>query len=331
MNSLAARIQVDFGGLLTGRRSGAEGFEPNGGSNRSRPRRDESDNPSNPEPLTVPWLMDRFEARLRTAEPGIRELIARVPLLPTPPFPAEWLRCEMLERLDVLRRAPLEHARTVLEVGSGAHAISTIPLAHLVGPEGRVVAGERSRWGKFLAIVAGSGLGNRIHPVACDALRLPLCDNSADLAVCVHGLRSLQGEERSVRVVREMLRAAPRVFLAESLPIARTNAQSAHLAMYNLREDAFLAASGTTDDLRYAPLERIVSLAERAGGSVEVTETLQVDLPHFLAGFPRTLVEGVRPGDLRERLLQRWDEADRMRRRYGEDHPPVGIVIARRR
>lgn len=275
--------------------------------------------------------MERFEARLRAVEPGVRELIDRVPLLPTPPFPAEWLRCEMLERLEVLRRAPPVDAVTVLEVGSGAHAISTIPLAYVVGPGGRVIAGERSRWGRFRAIVAGSGLGNRIHPVTCDALRLPLRDNSAGLAVCVHGLRSLQGQENSVRVFREMLRAAPRVFLAESLPIARTSAQKAHLAMYNLREDVFLAASGATDDLRYAPLERLVYLAEKAGGRVEAAETLEVDLPHFLARFPRTLVEGIRPGELRERLLKRWDEADGMLQRYGEDHPPVGIVVACRR
>ncbi len=64
---------------------------------------------------------------------------------------------------------------------------------------------------------------------------------------------------------------------------------------------------------------------------VETMETLEVDLPHFLARFPRTLVEGIHPGHLRERLLQRWDEADAMQRRYGEDHPPVGIVVARRR
>lgn len=128
----------------------------------------------------------------------------------------------------------------------------------------------------------------------------------------------------------EVLRAAPRVFLAESLPIARTNAQSAHLAMYNLREDVFLAASGTKDDLRYAPLDRLVSLAEEAGGIVETAETLEVNFPHFLAHFPRTLIEAIGSRDLRERLVQRWDDADAMLRRYGEDHPPVGVVVARR-
>ncbi len=275
-------------------------------------------------------LMGRFEARLRSSEPGVRNLIKRIPMQATPPLPAEWLRCEMLERLEVLRRAPLEGVTSVLEVGSGPQAISTIPLAYLLGPAGRVIAAERSRWGRFRAIVAESGLGGRVWPIACDARRLPLRDGCADLAVCVHGVRSLRGVENSIRIVREMLRVAPRVFLAESLPLARTKAQGAHLAMYDLREDVFLATSGAKDDLRYPTLDHLVSVAERAGGTVETTGTLEIDLPHFLAYFPRALVEEISSKEVREPLLKRWDEADSMRQRYGEDHTPLGIVVAGR-
>ncbi len=274
--------------------------------------------------------MERFEARLRAAEPGVRELIGRIPLQPTPPLPPEWLRCEMLERFEVLRNAPLDHSPAILEVGSGPHAVSTIPLAYFAGSGGRIVAAERSRWGNFRSIVADSGMGDRIRPVTCDARRLPLRDRSVDLAVCVHGIRSLRGEENIVAVVREMLRVSTRVLVAESLPIARTGAQRAHLAMYDLREKVFSATSGVPDDLRYASLDRLASLVETAGGVVESTKTLEVDLPHFLAHFPRALAEAVPPGDLRESLLHRWDEADEMRRRTGTDHPPVGMVVASR-
>ena len=272
----------------------------------------------------------RFETRLRAADPEFRELIDRIPRLPTPPLPPDWLRFEMLERYELLRQAPCPASKTVLEVGSGAHAIATVPLAHWVGDEGRVVAVERSRWGQFRTVVAASRLEDRVWPVAGDARRLPLRSDSAGLAVCLHGVRSLGGDRNIGQVLGEMLRVSPRILLAESLPIARTNAQRAHLAMYNLREEVFAATAGSRDDLHYLSLDRLVALVERAGGVVERAEILDVDLPHFLAYFPRAMAEAIPDPSHREELLRRWDEADAMRARFGEDHPPVGVVAARR-
>jgi len=274
--------------------------------------------------------MARFETQLQAAEPEFRELIGRIPLQATPPLPPEWLRCEMLERHEVLRRAPEIAGSTVLEVGSGSHAIATVPLASRGGRAGRVVAVERSRWNQFRPVVAASGLGERIWPVAGDARWLPLRSDVADLAVCIHGIRSLGEKGSLVEVLREMLRVSRRVFLAESLPIARTDGQRAHLAMYDLREDVFSALSGSRDDLRYAPLDQLVSWVEAAGGIVERAETLEVDLPHFLAYFPRAMVEAIPEADPREDLLRRWDVAEELRKRFGEDHPPVGIITANR-
>ncbi len=218
----------------------------------------------------------------------------------------------------------------VLEVGAGPHAIGTVPLAYRAGPKSRIVAVERARWGSFRAIVAASGMAPRVRPLTSDAGRLPLGDDVAELAVCIHGIRSLGGEPNIVRVVREMLRVAPRALLAESLPTARSDAQRAHLAMYGLREEVLLAVNGARDDLRYLPLERLVALAQEAGASVETSQTLEVDLPHFLGYFPRAVVESIPELELREDLLRRWEVANSLRERYGEDHPPVGIVVARR-
>jgi hypothetical protein len=275
--------------------------------------------------------MERYEARLRATEPEFRELIGRIPLQASPPLRPEWLRCEMLERHEVIRQGPELTDSTVLEVGSGAHAVSTVPLASHVGRAGRVVAVEQSRWSQFRRVVAASGLKDRIWPIAADARRMPLRGDSAELAVCLHGIRSLRGEGNTVRVLREMLRISPRVFVAESLPIARSNAEAAHLAMYNLREEVFAASTGARDDLHYTPLDHLASWVEKAGGVVETTEVLDVNLPHFLGYFPRALVEALPSGNLRVDLLRRWDDADSLRRQYGEDHPPVGIVTARRR
>jgi hypothetical protein len=275
--------------------------------------------------------MNRFESQLRTAGPVFAALIRNIPLQNGPPLPPDWLRVEMLERFQVLRQAGIEPGSNVLEVGSGGHAITTVPLAFEIGSAGRVIAGERSRWNHFKEVVSASGLAPRIQLLKCDARRLPLGNNSVALSLCVHGIRSLGDQENLVAIFREMFRVSSRVFLAESLPIAKTDAQRAHLAMYDLRHEVFEAAYGHLDDLPYLPLDSLSRLVEQAGGSVGKSLVLEIDLPHALAHFPRSLVESVPNANSRQDLLRRWDEADSQGQRHGTDHPPVGIVEATRR
>jgi precorrin-6B methylase 2 len=272
----------------------------------------------------------RFESLLRTADPGFQKVVERIPLQSTPPLPPEWLRCEMLERYQVLLSLRIRSGARVLEVGSGGHAIATIPLAHLVGPRGEVLALERARWGQFRELVSASGLSERIDPIAADARRLPLRDGAVDLAVCVHGVRSLGDDAQLLAVVREMLRSAPRVALVETLPVAHTAAQRAHLAMYGLREEVLRGTTGRADDLPYRPLEELVGLVRRAGGEIQDAWSMEVDLPHALAYFPRSLAESAAAGPEREALLRRWDDANAGLETEGADHPPVGVVVARR-
>ncbi|HEV2317639.1 MAG TPA: class I SAM-dependent methyltransferase [Thermoplasmata archaeon] len=236
----------------------------------------------------------------------------------------------MLERFAIVERTPIRPGSTVLEVGSGSHALTTVPLAFRVGSKGRVLAAERSRWANFRSVVRRSGMAVRIQPLACDARRLPLRRGAADVAVCVHGIRSLGTDASVVATIREMLRVAPRVVLAESLPRSTTRAQAAHLAMYNLREEVFWKAYGRRDDRHYLSVERLVRLVERARGVVESARILEVDLPHALAYFPRAIVESLPVGPARTTLLRRWDKYAEQLRVHGEDHPPVGLVVASR-
>ncbi len=270
----------------------------------------------------------RFESQLSEVDPGFATLLARVPPQDTPPLPADWLRCEMLERFQVLRGVPVPEGGRVLEVGAGGHALTTVPLAFRVGARGRVVAAERARWGIFRQVVNAVRLGARVVPVACDARRLPFASDSFDLAACVHAVRSLRSESGMLAIFREMLRVAPGIVLAESLPEARSDAQRAHLAMYDLREDLFAATGGAPDDLHYLPMDRLVRLAERAGASVVEARVLDIDLPHALAYIPREYFDQIPGPAQREEMLRRWERADELRRRYGTDHPPVGRVLA---
>ncbi len=254
----------------------SEGAAPTGGTA----------NLSTPEHLNGFHSMDRCESQLRSTNPKFQELIRRIPLQATSPLPSDWLRCEMLERFLLLQQVPLRTDGSVLEVGSGSHAISTIPLAFMVGAEGRILAVERRRWDRFRTIVAASGMADRIRAVAGDARRLPLRTDAVDIAVCIHGVRSMGDDRDVVRVLREMLRVAPRIAIAETLPIAHTEAQRVHLATYNLRERVLLASSGLRDDLPYRSLEHLVSVVADAGGAVDGARTLDVDLPHALAVLP---------------------------------------------
>jgi len=194
-------------------------------------------------------------------------------------------------------------------VGCGAHAITAVPLAYLVGKTGRIVAVDISRWHFFEEITSSAGLRHRIIPSKVDARELPFPFKSFDLAVLVHDVRSLKSEKTMIKVFIEMLRVAERVFIAETLPIAKNQAQEAHLEMYNLREEIFEALFGEKDDLHYLPLERLKELLEKAGGRIIESGVFEPNLPHYLAYIPREYVEQIKNEKKCVGLLERWDKA----------------------
>ena len=256
-----------------------------------------------------------------------KDVLSKIPLRDEPPLPPNWLHVEMLERFRVLQFAPIRERMNVLEIGCGAHALTTIPLAYLVGETGRVVAVDKSRWRFFEEITSVTGVKPRIIPLKLDARELPFPFKAFDLAVLVHGIRSLKNEETMIKVISEMLRVADRVFIAESLPVANNEGQEAHLELYNLREEIFEALFGEKDDLHYPTLEKLTELVERAGGMVIMRGTFETKLPHYLAYIPREYVERIKDEKKRVELLERWDEVYE-KWKSGAEHPPVGWVLA---
>ena len=256
-----------------------------------------------------------------------KDVLSKIPLRNEPPLPSDWLHTEMLERFRVLRFAPLKEGMNVLEIGCGAHALTTVPLAYLVGETGRVVAVDRSRWRFFEKVTSSAGVKHRIIPLKVDARELPFPFKAFDLAVLIHGIRSLKGEETMIKIISEMLRVSERIFIAESLPIANNERQRAHLELYNLREDIFEALFGENDDLHYPTLEKLHELVERAGGRIIRSGTFEPKLPHYLAYIPREYVERVEDERKRAELLKRWDNAYG-KWKEGAEHPPVGWLLA---
>ncbi len=255
-----------------------------------------------------------------------REVLSKIPLRDESPLPPNWLHVEMLERFRVLQHAPIREGMNVLEIGCGAHALTTVPLAHLVGETGRVVAVDKSRWRFFEEITSVTGVKHRIIPLKLDARELPFPFKAFDLAVLVHGIRSLKNENTMIKVISEMLRVADRVFIAESLPVANNEGQEAHLELYNLREEIFEALFGEKDDLHYPTLEKLMELVEKAGGNVIESGTFEPALPHYLAYIPREYVEGIKDERKRTYLLKMWDKAYE-KWKSGAEHPPVGWLL----
>jgi len=276
-------------------------------------------------------ITDDMAAEIAGADRDFIDVVQRLPRGENEYLPSNWLRIEALERNQVLGHASVELGMNVLEVGCGAHAISTIALAHRVGDRGRVVAVEKERWTYFDEIVRASGLAKRVIPLTCDATNLPFPHESFDLAVSVHSVRSFRDEDTIVGIFREMLRVAQRIFVAESLPIARNAAQAAHLEMYNLRQEIFESVLGSRDDLHYFPLDQLAGFVERAGGRVTGSRTFDSNMPHYLAFIPRKYVERVESQAGREDLLRRWDAAYTKLIEDGEEHLPVGLVDGVRR
>lgn len=268
---------------------------------------------------------------LEKADSKLREVLKRMPKYqPHPRLPSDWFYWQIIERYTILKHGGLFSGANVLEVGCGPQAITTIPLALLVGERGRVVAIDRGRWGDFWELVEASGLHKRVIPLQEDAKNLPFPYSCFDLVVCIHGIRSFENREAVVEAVKEMLRVSKeRIFLAESSPIAKNMAQKAHLAMYNLRRPLFLALGREVEgDIPYFSPEELEKIVRKAGAAKISVQLVDVDMPHHLAWFPEEMILKVQDKKLRENLKRKWKKALKMLEKYGEEHPPVVVVDA---
>lgn len=242
-------------------------------------------------------------------------------------LPDNWLHLEMLERFQILQFAEIFPGMNILEIGCGAHAMATVPLAYRVGSTGRIVAIDRERWKFFEEITIAAGMEKRVIPLKCDAQKAPFPFENFDLAVILHGIRSLMTEEIIIQIFKEMRRVAKRVFVCHSLPEAKNAAQKAYLQMYNLHEPILEAISGEKDDLHYFSQNKLISLVEAAEGTVVKKGVYEPRLPHFLAYIPKDLVRKIKDERQRAELSKRWDKAFSQLKKHGTEHPPVSWIL----
>jgi hypothetical protein len=272
-----------------------------------------------------------LDKELRKVEKDFADILMRLPVRSEPPpLTPYWLHLEIIERYHLVVTANIDQGASVLEIGCGPHAMATVPLAYMV-KTGYVCAVDLGRWNYFEDILQATSLRERVMPVECDATVLPFRSEHFDVAGSIHALRSFRDEDTMTRIFKEMLRVSSRTFIAATVPIAETEAQKAHMKMYNLREEIFEAVTGRKDDIHYVPLETLQELVVRAGGAITDITTMDCGLPHYLAFLPREIVERIKDDKKRENLLKRWESSYAELMNHGEEHPPVATIHAVKR
>lgn len=115
-----------------------------------------------------------------------------------------------------------------------------------------------------------------------------------------------------------MFRVTPRIFIAETLLIAKTKGQEAHLEMYNLREEIFEALLGRTDGIHYFPLNKLIELVKSASGEIINAKEIDVELPHPLAFIPKEYIEKIKDVMKKRTPMNRWKIAYEKLKKYGK-------------
>ncbi len=114
-----------------------------------------------------------------------------------------------------LQRLPLQPGQTVLDLGSGP-GFWTLPLAEIVGPEGRVWAMDASQ--EMLATLAERNPPPQVRTVLGEAPHIPLPDASVDLAWAAFFLHEVALPAALLAEVARVLRPGGQVAILEWLP-----------------------------------------------------------------------------------------------------------------
>lgn len=109
----------------------------------------------------------------------------------------------------------IEAGQRVLDIGCGP-GYFTIPIARMVGPEGRVVAVDLqpAMLNLLRANAETAGILDRILPVQCSADSIGTFD-PVDFALAFYMLHEVPSQERFLREVRSLLKPGGQFLLAE--------------------------------------------------------------------------------------------------------------------
>ena len=235
-----------------------------------------------------------------------------------------------MERMALAQEMQLDEHDTVLDVGCG-RGYFTIAAARfsslVVGVDLMNGLGRHGWWRNFNTSIHELNLVDKVLGVKSDARCLPFRSCSFSVATTVHAIRNFQNHLSIEAAIKEMKRVVVNggsVIVVESLPIARTKAQEAHLQMFRCK------VKYTSGELDYLPEEKIVGMFEKVGfDKIEVKEldyNWSAAPPLFwIDPYLRSL-----PESEREEAREAYNEAANVVCKWGEVSPPALLVKATR-
>ena len=234
-----------------------------------------------------------------------------------------------MERMALAKEMQLQEHDVILDVGCGRGYFSIAAArfsGFVVGLDLMNGFGRKGWWRNFRTSVRELNLSDRVTGVRSDARRIPFKDSSFAVAAAVHSIRNFENKHCIERTLREMKRVVAKggsVVIVESLPVARTKAQEAHLQMFRCKVKC------TSGELDFLPEEELVEMFQKVEfKKIEVREldyNWSAAPPLFCLNchLSSTLTESER-----KEARKAYDKAISMIRKWGETSPPAILIKA---
>lgn len=231
-----------------------------------------------------------------------------------------------LERMAIAEEMRLDKKDIVLDVGCGRGYFS-IAAARLsrfvVGLDLMNGLGRHRWWENYRDSMRELNLVDKATGVKSDSRHLPFKQGFFNFATSVHAIRNFQNHSAIEAAIREMERVVVnggKVVVVESLPIAKNNAQEAHLEMFRCK------VKYTSGELDYLPREKIVRMFQNVGFRQIEVEELDYN---WSAAPPIFRIEPYLPSlpsSERKNAQRAFEKAAANVKKWGEVSPPALLI-----
>lgn len=231
-----------------------------------------------------------------------------------------------MERTALAREMRLQKDDLILDVGCGRGYFSVAAAKFsrfVVGLDLMNEYGRRGWWKNFRMTMHELNLLGKVTGVRSDATFIPFKNSSFTSAVSVHSARNFPSKQSIEKAIGEMKRVVAEngnVIVVESLPVARTKAQEAHLQMFECK------VKYVSQELNYFPAEEWINMFRKV--EFKTIEVRQLD--YNLSAAPPLFYLDISslPQNERENAKETYDKAVDMIRKYGEASPPAILIKA---
>lgn len=264
-----------------------------------------------------------FMKQLKFCAAFVQELIDTTPITYQDLYAASDIGRERLLLVGKLNISP---NFIVLDVGCGrgyTTFAAALQGAQVIGIDLMNGGGRWDWWQNWISTANELQLSQLIFGIRGDITTPPIQSNTGILCLSAHAIRNLHSLTTFTDAFRQMGRITGpqgRIYIAESLPVAKTKAQEAHLQLYNLR------VKHKQGDLALLPEDELKTLVENAGLSIIESTIhdfrLAATPPIFWLDPPKT------PKYNRKRALDEFYEAIAAVHKHGETSTPLLLLTA---